>query len=75
MAKRRQLSWVVIGDGTNPDYPWGFACKRCGARERFPRSIPLSVFLEWSRHFTRMHKGCQGGTGEGGWVGVKIRLG
>ncbi len=51
--------WILACDGTNKDYPFGFACTRCGAREALeqPR-IGLSKYLERQSAFVAQHRDC-----------------
>jgi hypothetical protein len=51
--------WIMACDGTNPDYPFGFACERCGAKESVGTRIPMDAWQAWAKSFTRRHKGCK----------------
>lgn len=53
--------WIVAGDGSDPEYPQGFACLRCGTKQPVPTPIPLKVYLVWLQLFMRQHRGCKEG--------------
>ncbi len=51
--------WIVAYDGTHPEMPYGFACLRCGKKEKVPDHMRLEVWLVWAKVFERSHKGCK----------------
>lgn len=51
-------NWILACDGSNPNFPFGFACLRCGAQERLPNNIPIDVWMAWGKNFTECHKNC-----------------
>jgi hypothetical protein len=55
----QKTPWIICGDGSNPDFPFGFACLHCGAKEKIPTPIPFEAFLSWSKSFLRRHTGCK----------------
>ena len=59
-------SHIIACDGTNPEYPFGFACLHCGAKKRLNASLPLVVYIDIAQEFRRQHTGCKkAGDGEG----------
>ena len=51
--------WIVACDGSHTQFPFGFACLRCGANERIRQSVPMPVYVAWAKNFTALHRGCQ----------------
>lgn len=58
MASKSQ-GWIVACDGSNPEYPQGFACLRCGEKQPVPTPIPLEVYVFWGKYFARIHRQCK----------------
>jgi hypothetical protein len=54
--------WILACDGSNPVYPFGFACERCGQKEKLPGSLPLDAYLAWGKSFTAKHQRCADAT-------------
>lgn len=52
-------NWILACDGSNPEYPFGFACKRCGKREALPRTLPVHAYLAWAESFRVLHESCE----------------
>lgn len=50
---------VVACDGSNQDYPFGFACTRCGERSAAPSPVSMKIFLDVARSFAEKHIGCK----------------
>lgn len=50
--------WIIVSDGTDPRYPWGFACLRCGTKERLLAPMTLTNFLWAARKFRDKHLEC-----------------
>ena len=51
--------WIVACDGSNPKFPFGFACLRCGVKSSPPSPAPLEVYLAVAREFQAKHVVCQ----------------
>ena len=49
---------ILSCDGSNPEFPFGFACTQCGAKEPLPDRIPIIAYLAWAKGFTAVHKHC-----------------
>ena len=58
MSLKQQSDHIMACDGTNPEYPFGFACTHCGAKDRLPKPIPIDAYLAWARAFTGVHINC-----------------
>lgn len=56
---KSKTDWIVAGDGSNPDYPFGFSCQRCGEKDKLPDRLPFDAFLAWARSFIARHKHCK----------------
>ena len=52
--------WLVACDGRHPDFPFGFACLRCGAKEPLPPRLPVHDYRARALAFLRRHAGCEG---------------
>lgn len=50
--------WVFACDGSNPKYPWGFACLRCGETEAISKRVVLTEYLNLARVFEVKHGHC-----------------
>lgn len=50
--------WILACDGSNPEYPFGFACIRCGVKERLPLELPLDAYRAWGESFAVHHQQC-----------------
>jgi len=58
MTKRHD--WIIACDGTDPKFPYGFACLRCRKREELPPGrMRLTDYLEKLRRFEERHKDCK----------------
>ena len=52
--------WILACDGTNKDYPFGFACDRCGARETLKEPlVSLVRYQEQLEAFIAQHWACK----------------
>ena len=58
MSLKQQSDHIMACDGTNPEYPFGFACTHCGAKDRLPKPIPINAYLAWAKAFTGVHINC-----------------
>jgi len=52
-------AWILACDGSNPKYPFGFACTRCGYKEKLPSSLPIAAYLAWGKSFGQRHSDCK----------------
>ena len=59
MKTIREMPWIIACDGSNPKYPWGFKCERCGEHEPLPKQLPIDAYLKWAESFVSRHKGCR----------------
>jgi len=50
--------WILACIGSNPEYPFGFACTRCGKKEKLPIKLPLNAYIAWGKSFSNRHRGC-----------------
>ncbi len=57
MAKTR-AEHLVACDGSNPEYPFGFACLHCGAKEPVQTPLSIDAFVERMKNFERIHAHC-----------------
>jgi hypothetical protein len=55
----KTYAWILACDGSNPKYPFGFACEHCGEKEKLPDRLPFDIYLAWGKSFTRRHRGCK----------------
>jgi transcription elongation factor Elf1 len=55
-------AWIIACDGSNPQYPYGFACLRCNEKKSLPGTVPMafSVYLKAAKEFQRKHAKCAG---------------
>jgi len=63
-----RADWVLASDGTNPEYPFGFSCLRCGAIEKISSpsgEMLVNEYLRRSRAFLKQHKKCKADAPEG----------
>ena len=56
--KKAEEDWIIASDGSNPEYPFGFCCLRCGQKQEIPRPIPVEVYIFWGKYFGRIHRRC-----------------
>jgi len=50
---------IIACDGTNPDFPFGFACLNCGAKKQITSSLPVVVWIELAKGFREKHTQCK----------------
>jgi len=60
-----RTDWVISSDGSNPKYPFGFACLRCGVIEKITSPMLVNEYLRRSRAFLKQHKKCKADAPEG----------
>ena len=52
--------WILAADGSNPDFPFGFACLRCGVQKAMDgRGIPMAEYVKAAKVFLKEHTQCQ----------------
>ena len=52
--------WILAADGSNPDFPFGFACLRCGAKKALDGSgIPMAEYVKAAKAFRKEHAQCR----------------
>ena len=52
--------WIIAADGSNPDFPFGFACLRCGVQKAMDgRGIPMAEYVKAAKVFLKEHTQCQ----------------
>ena len=51
--------WVIAHDGSNPDYPFGFSCLRCGEKRLLAPSIELDKYFDECNLFRSEHVACE----------------
>ena len=52
--------WILAADGPTPDFPFGFACLRCGVQKAMDgRGIPMAEYVKAAKVFRKEHTQCQ----------------
>ena len=52
--------WILAADGSNPDFPFGFACLRCGAKKALDgQGLPMADYVKAAKVFRKEHAQCQ----------------
>ena len=52
-------SHIVACDGTDPNFPFGFACLNCGEKQEIARSLLVGDFLGAVKAFMKLHLDCK----------------
>lgn len=50
---------IVASDGSNSEFPFGFACLHCGEKKQIATPILLIMWIEFGRVFMGKHRSCK----------------
>jgi hypothetical protein len=51
--------WILATDGSNPEFPFGFACLRCGVKKALDgHGIPMAEYVKGAKAFRKEHIQC-----------------